>query len=161
MGGLGSGRKKSESAMRLVEAQLFIKSQCVRDVRLRGGTDEVSIPIQRDKEVLQWIMGRVEAASPSHLIVSFGFRPGQGGRVWFAAGARSTRCNFGGMRWWFECNQCAGLVQKLYLIDDMCRCQRCCKLVHRSTRHSHDAERYVNFLEGLHGAKSTALEDAE
>lgn len=149
MGGLGSGRRSTGKAKPLVERQLAIRSRCIRRLHLSGNNSRVAVPVEYDGKICVWADGQVEMESGDELVLTIYLRGVPGEPVAVDARARSTPCRFGGVRWWFECNQCAGLVQNVYLSDEMLSCRKCLGLVHRSTRTSHDAARYFEFLHKL------------
>ncbi|GAI88651.1 unnamed protein product [marine sediment metagenome] len=44
----------------------------------------------------------------------------------------STKCNYGGQRWWFICNNCQRRVGVLYLGDSVFACRHCHNLTYES-----------------------------
>ncbi len=122
----------------LVENQWSLNASHIRSLQIVPHATRYAYPLMRDGKVRARTPADITIETASRLLVCLVNRVD---REPIQAFARSTPCNFGGVRWWFECNECSKLVQMVYINTPLLSCRNCAGLVHRSTRTSHEDER--------------------
>ncbi|MEI6269281.1 MAG: hypothetical protein WCP01_10405 [Methylococcaceae bacterium] len=53
-----------------------------------------------------------------------------------------TACNYGGVRYWFQCEYCRGRVCVLYISGGQCACRKCFNLAYQSERDTWQNQQY-------------------
>ena len=90
-----------------------------------------------------------------------------GERMEYSIRLVTTKCHFGGLRWWFICPlvvsgvACGGRVRKLYLPGRYFGCRKCLDLTYTSSQESdrrvYDAARSWGFLDDCRNARGMSV----
>lgn len=58
----------------------------------------------------------------------------------YSVGLDSTRCNFGGQRYWFRCSSCGRRVRALFYDNQYFTCRHCMNLSYRSRQENNSSK---------------------